>query len=55
LRFLIDNALPPLLAARDRMGTLIPALPLPQQDLDSGCVAVFRKGRLQVRRLPFSA
>ena len=43
-----------LLAARDYMDMLTPALPMLEPELSAGCVAVFRKSRLRVRRLPFS-
>ena len=33
---------------------LIPALPLLEPELASGCIAMFRSGRLRVRRLPIS-
>lgn len=45
---------PNLVAARDYVDTLLPVLPMLEAELMSGCVAVFRKGRLRVRRLPFS-
>jgi predicted nuclease of predicted toxin-antitoxin system len=45
---------PNLLSASDCLKTLLPALPLLEPELKSGCVAVFRRGRLRVRRLPFS-
>jgi hypothetical protein len=44
-----------LLAARDYLELLLPALPALELELVSGCVAVFRNSRLRVRRLPFSA
>jgi hypothetical protein len=34
---------------------LLPALPVLEPELLAGCVAVFRNGRLRVRKLPFSA
>ena len=40
--------------ARDYFDTLLPALPVLEPEVRSGCVAVFRHGRLRVRRLPFS-
>ena len=43
-----------LLAARDYIDMLLPALPMLEQELLAGCVAVFRNSRLRVRRLPFS-
>jgi predicted nuclease of predicted toxin-antitoxin system len=46
---------PNLLVAHDYAGMLIPALPILEPELAGGCVAVFRNGRLRVRRLPFSA
>ena len=42
-----------LLVAHDYMNMLIPVLPALESELTSGCVAVFRKNRLRVRRLPF--
>jgi len=45
---------PNLLVARDYFDTLLPALPVLEPEVRSGCVAVFRHGRLRVRRLPFS-
>jgi predicted nuclease of predicted toxin-antitoxin system len=46
---------PNALVARDYLDMLLPALPLLESELAAGCVAVFRNGRLRVRRLPFSA
>ena len=46
---------PDLRAASDYIHLLLPALPLLEPELAAGCVAVFRNGRLRVRRLPFSA
>ena len=43
---------PNLLLASDYAGTLLPALSVLEPELLSGCVAVFRGGRLRVRRLP---
>lgn len=43
-----------LLVAQDYLRVLLPALPLLEPDLMNGCVAVFRRGRLRVRKLPFS-
>ena len=45
---------PNLLAARDYVDMLLPALPMLEPELLAGCVAVFRKSRLRVRRLPLS-
>jgi predicted nuclease of predicted toxin-antitoxin system len=46
---------PDLRAASDYIHhLLLPALPLLEPELAAGCVAVFRNGRLRVRRLPFS-
>jgi predicted nuclease of predicted toxin-antitoxin system len=45
---------PNLLVARDYVDMLLPVLPLLESELASGCVAVFRKSRLRVRKLPFS-
>jgi predicted nuclease of predicted toxin-antitoxin system len=44
-----------LLVARDYIDLLLPALPMLEPELLAGCVAVFRNGRLRVRRLPFEA
>ena len=44
-----------LLVAIDYAGMLIPALTILGPELAEGCVAVFRNGRLRVRKLPFSA
>jgi predicted nuclease of predicted toxin-antitoxin system len=46
---------PNMLVASDFANMLIPALGVLAPDLAAGCVAVFRNGRLRVRRLPFSA
>jgi predicted nuclease of predicted toxin-antitoxin system len=43
-----------LLVAQDYINMLLPALPALEAELTSGCVAVFRRNRLRVRRLPFS-
>jgi predicted nuclease of predicted toxin-antitoxin system len=43
-----------LLAARDYIDMLLPALPMLEPELLAGCVAVFRNSRLRVRKLPFS-
>jgi len=43
-----------LLSAWDYMNALVPVLPMLEPDLLAGCAAVFRRGRLRVRRLPFS-
>lgn len=45
---------PDLMVARDYFDALCPALPILASEVASGCVAVFRRGRLRVRRLPFS-
>ena len=45
---------PDFRAAGDYINILLPALPLLEPELVAGCVAVFRNGRLRVRRLPFS-
>ena len=45
---------PNLLSAQDYMNVLAIALPLVEPDLTRGCVAVFRSGRLRVRKLPLS-
>lgn len=44
-----------LMVADDYANVLIPSLRLLAPELDDGCVAVFRNGRLRVRKLPFSA
>ena len=45
---------PNLLIAHDYINILLPALPVLEPELLSGCVAVFRNSRLRVRKLPFS-
>jgi len=45
---------PNLLSAHDYFNLLTRALPLIEPDLARGCVAVFRSGRLRIRKLPFS-
>ena len=45
---------PTLLVARDYINALLPALPVLEPELVSGCVAVFRRGRPRVRKLPIS-
>ena len=42
---------PNLLVASDYAGLILAALTLLEPELISGCVAVFRNGRLRVRRL----
>jgi predicted nuclease of predicted toxin-antitoxin system len=46
---------PNLLVAHNYLNMLLPALGVPEPELASGCVGVFRHGRLRVRKLPFSA
>jgi predicted nuclease of predicted toxin-antitoxin system len=45
---------PNLSVAQDYANLLIPALGMLATELAGGCVAVFRNGRLRVRKLPFS-
>jgi predicted nuclease of predicted toxin-antitoxin system len=45
---------PSLLVASDYAAMLVPALSLLEPELTAGCVAVFRNGRLRVRRLPLA-
>ena len=45
---------PNLLVAADYVNMLLSALPVLAPELASGCVAVFRHGRLRVRKLPLS-
>ncbi|MBI3693490.1 MAG: DUF5615 family PIN-like protein [Acidobacteria bacterium] len=45
---------PDLLRAEDYIEILLPSMALLEPDLMIGCVAVFRSGRLRIRRLPFS-
>jgi predicted nuclease of predicted toxin-antitoxin system len=45
---------PDLTAASDYLRAMLPALSAIEFELASGCVAVFRRGRLRVRPLPFS-
>jgi predicted nuclease of predicted toxin-antitoxin system len=40
--------------ARDYVDLLLSALPVLEPELMTGCVAVFRNGRLRVRKLPFA-
>lgn len=44
---------PNLLRAEQFVALLLPALPALGPELACGCVAVFRHGRLRVRKLPF--
>ncbi|SPF50296.1 conserved hypothetical protein [Candidatus Sulfopaludibacter sp. SbA4] len=46
---------PDLLVAGDYIDILLPALGVLEPELSNGCVAVFRHGRLRVRKLPFTA
>jgi predicted nuclease of predicted toxin-antitoxin system len=46
---------PDLMVGQDYCNKLLPALPSLEVELAAGCVAVFRRGRLRVRRLPLSA
>jgi hypothetical protein len=43
------------MVGHDYCNKLLPALPALEAELAAGCVAVFRRGRLRVRRLPLSA
>jgi predicted nuclease of predicted toxin-antitoxin system len=45
---------PDLVAAEDFARVLLGSLPALRPDLESGCVAVFRAGRLRVRKLPIA-
>jgi predicted nuclease of predicted toxin-antitoxin system len=45
---------PNVLVAEDYVAALLSSLPLLEPELYTGCVAVFRNGRLRVRKLPFS-
>jgi hypothetical protein len=45
---------PNLLSASDYVDIFLPVLPMLQAELTTGCVAVFRRGLLRVRRLPIS-
>jgi predicted nuclease of predicted toxin-antitoxin system len=45
---------PDLRLAQDYIQLLLPVLAALKPELDAGCVAVFRRGRLRVRKLPFS-
>ncbi len=45
---------PELLRAEDYASVLIPSLSVLNPELVRGCVAVFRSGRLRVRRLPIA-
>ncbi len=46
---------PNLLLAHDYVNMLLPVLESLELALTNGCVVVFRKNRLRVRKLPFSA
>jgi predicted nuclease of predicted toxin-antitoxin system len=46
---------PNLLVAHAYIQMLLPVLPALESALIGGCVVVFRKNRLRVRKLPFSA
>ena len=43
-----------LILARDYVRVLLLALPTLGPELAMGCVAVFRNGRLRIRKLPFA-
>lgn len=45
---------PNLLVASDYAAMLVSALTVLEPELTSGCVAVFRNGRLRVRKLPLA-
>jgi len=45
---------PNLLVASDYAAALIPALSVLEAELASGCIAVFRNGRLRLRKLPLA-
>lgn len=45
---------PNLLRPEDYANVMLLALPVLEPELSAGCVAVFRHGRLRVRKLPFS-
>jgi predicted nuclease of predicted toxin-antitoxin system len=45
---------PALISAADYVEVLLRALPLLEPELVTGCVAVFRRGRIRLRKLPFS-
>lgn len=46
---------PDLVRARDYASLLLDSLPLIAGDLTTGCVAVFRNGRIRIRTLPLGA
>jgi predicted nuclease of predicted toxin-antitoxin system len=46
---------PNFLRAQDYADALLPALPTLESEVLAGCVAVFRSGRLRIRRLPFGS
>lgn len=45
---------PNLLLANDYASLILRALPVLEPELTAGCVAVFRRDRLRVRKLPLS-
>jgi predicted nuclease of predicted toxin-antitoxin system len=45
---------PDFTIAADYFELMAPALSILQPELAAGCVAVFRRGKLRIRRLPFS-
>lgn len=45
---------PNMLVAQDYANILVPVLPALEPELVGGCVAVFRTGRVRVRKLPFA-
>lgn len=45
---------PEIVRAEDYAGRILSSLPALHRDLVNGCVAVFRRGRIRVRSLPFA-
>jgi len=46
---------PDVIRARDYVARILSSLSLLKEELETGCVVVFRHGRLRVRTLPFGA
>ena len=53
-RSAVDSLANAEVAVKGALDLMAPALPILEPELAAGCVAVFRRGRLRIRRLPFS-